>query len=324
MVYELIVANKRTGQIFDLSTIATEVTYTTNRTGQPGTLKFTLQKAGQLDYLEGDEVRLSVDGQLIFYGWVFTKKKDRWGKIENTCYDRLRYLKASAVYAFYDQTAESIIQQICADLQVDIGTIEATGYTLPEYIKDQETSCLDIISEVLEQVLLNTGKIFVLYDNGDGVSLSSPENMKSEIMLGDASYVGDYTYTTDIDEQTYNSIKLARPNEETGRADVFVTEDSENMGKWGKLQYYAQVDESLNDAQIAERGAQMLEYYNRRLRTLKVESLGVPGLRAGQMVYMHIYQLGDINLEQWVLLEKVTHKFEQNFHTMTLETMELG
>ena len=38
MVYELIVANKRTGQIFDLSTITTEVTYTTNRTGQPGTL----------------------------------------------------------------------------------------------------------------------------------------------------------------------------------------------------------------------------------------------------------------------------------------------
>lgn len=81
-------------------------------------------------------------------------------------------------------------------------------------------------------MLLNTGKIFVLYDNGDGVSLASPENMKSEIMLGDASYVGDYTYTTDIDEQTYNSIKLARPNEKTGRADVFVTEDSENVGKW--------------------------------------------------------------------------------------------
>lgn len=324
MVYELIVANKRTGQVFDLATITTEITYTTNRTGQPGTLKFTLQKAGQLDYLEGDQVRFSVDGQLIFYGWVFTKSKDRWGQIETTCYDRLRYLKASAVYAFYDQTAESIIQQICADLQVDVGTIEATGYTLPEYIKDQETSCLDIISEVLEQVLLNTGKIFVLYDNGDGVSLASPENMKSEIMLGDGSYVGDYTYKTDIDEQTYNSIKLARPNEETGHADVFVTEDSANIGTWGKLQYYAQVDESLNDAQVAERAAQMLEYYNRRLRTLKVESLGVPGLRAGQMVYMHIYQLGDVNLEQWVLLEKVTHTFKQNYHTMDLETMELG
>jgi len=37
---------------------------------------------------------------------------------------------------------------------------------------------LDIISEVLEQVLQNTGKIYVLYDNGNGVSLSSPENMK--------------------------------------------------------------------------------------------------------------------------------------------------
>lgn len=323
MVYELLIANKRTGQIFDVTTVTTEVTYTTNRTGQPGELKFTLQKAGQLDYLEGDTVRFSVDGQLIFYGWVFTKSKDRWGTIETTCYDRLRYLKASAVYNFYDQTAESIIQQICADLQVETGTMESTGYTIPQYTEDQETSCLDIISDVLEQVLLNTGKIYVLYDDGNGICLRSPENMKSEIMIGDASYATDYTYKTDIDEQTYNCITLARPNEETGHADVYQFQDSTNIGKWGLLEYYAQVDENLNEAQIAEQGKQMLEYYNRRLRTLKVEALGVPGLRAGQMVYMHIYQLGDINLEQWVLLEKVTHTFQQSVHTMSLETMEI-
>ena len=104
---------------------------------------------------------------------------------------------------------------------------------------------------------------------------------------------------------------------------MYQFQDRANIGKWGLLEYYAQVDENLNEAQIAEQGKQMLEYYNRRLRTLKVEALGVPGLRAGQMVYMHIYQLGDINLEQWVLLEKVTHTFQQNVHTMSLETMEI-
>ena len=49
-------------------------------------------------FAEGDIVRFSVDGQLQFYGWVFTKSKDRWGEIQVTCYDRIRYLKANASY----------------------------------------------------------------------------------------------------------------------------------------------------------------------------------------------------------------------------------
>lgn len=67
----------------------------------------------------------------------------------------------------------------------------------------------------------------------------------------------------------------------------------------------------------------MLSYYNARLRTLKVESLGVPGLRAGQLVRMYVPDMGDIDLDQYVLLEKVTHTWENDTHTMEFETMEL-
>jgi len=59
------------------------------------------------------------------------------------------------------------------------------------------------------------------------------------------------------------------------------------------------------------------------MRTLKVSSLGVPGLRAGQMVYMHVPGLGDINLDRYVLLEKVTHTWENDEHTMEFETMAI-
>lgn len=57
---------------------------------------------------------------------------------------------------------------------------------------------------------------------GTGQRSPRPEDMISNVMIGEKSYLLDYTYKTDIDEQTYNSIKLARPNEETGRADVVV------------------------------------------------------------------------------------------------------
>lgn len=319
---EFIVTEKRTGKAWDIASCVTSVSYTTNRTGSPGTLKFTLQKAGNISFVEGDEVSLTIDGQLIFYGWVFTKSKDRWGVIDVTCYDRMRYLKANASYSFYGQTAGEIIQQIASDFQIDIGQIEDTGYAIPSLIETDQ-SCLDIIQSAVEQTLLNTGTLYVFYDNGDGLSLQAAENMKSNVMIGDKSFVLDYTYQTDIDKQTYNSVKVAMPNEETGSADVYIAQDSDNIGRWGLLQLYQKVDNDSNSAQLQAQAEATLEYYNRRLRTLKVSSLGVLGLRAGQMILMQIQGLGDIDLNQWLLIEKVTHKFENDIHTMDLELYEI-
>lgn len=264
-------------------------------------------------------VRFSVDGQLQFYGWVFTKQKDRYGIIDVTCYDRLRYFKAEQPYTFYDQSVSDMIKQIAADLQVDVGNVADTGYKFPSYVWEDGT-CLDLIGEAVQKTLLNTGDIYVFYDDGNGAALSRPEDMISNVMIGEKSYLLDYTYKTDIDEQTYNSIKLARPNEETGRADVVVVEDSANIGQWGLLQLYQKVDENLNTAQMQARGQASLQYYNRRMRTVQVSALGVPGLRAGQMVMMKVPGLGDINLDQYVLLDKVSHTWENDKHTMNFTT----
>lgn len=322
MTVELIIAEKRTGKIWNASNATTNITYETNRTGSPGTLKFTVLKSGTLSFVEGDVVRFSVDGKLIFFGWVFTKSKDRWGKIDVTCYDRMRYLKANASYSFYGQTAGDIIKQIAEDFQLETADIADTGFAIPSLVETDQ-SCLDIIQGVVEQTLLNTGKLYVFYDNGDGLCLTAAEDMKSNIMIGDKSLVLDYTYKTDIDEQTYNSVKIAMANEKTGKADVYVARDTDNIARWGLLQLYQKVDNDSNSAQLKAQAEATLSYYNRRLRTLKVSSLGVLGLRAGQMILMQIENLGDINLNQWLLIEKITHTFENDKHTMDIELYEI-
>lgn len=322
MKAELLIAPKGTNHIFEVSNSAEEITWSTERTGAPGKLRFSIVKSGGLSFSEGDTVRFSVDGQLQFYGWVFTKSKDRWGVIEVTCYDRLRYLKANASYLFYDQTAGEIVRQIAADLQVDVGAVSDTGYRIPS-LYEEDQSCLDIIGGAVQQTTLNTGRIYVFFDDGNGVSLREASSMVSNVVIGEKSLLTDYTYKTDIDEQTYNSVKLARPNEATGRWDVFIAQDSVNIGKWGLLQLYQTVDGDVNDAQVRAQAAATLSYCNRRLRTLSVSSLGIPGLRAGQMVLMKIPGLGDIDLDQYVLLEKVTHTFKNDEHTMTFETLSL-
>lgn len=322
MTTELLIEEKGTGKIWEISNCTQQCTWTTNRTGSPGKFEFTVNKAGDLSFVEGDTVRFSVDGQLQFFGWVFTKSKDRWGVIDVTCYDRLRYLKNSASYAFYDLSAGDMIRQMAADMQVDVSEIEDTGYIIPSLI-EQEQSCIDIAQSALEQTLLNTGNIYVLFDDGHGLSLKQPANMISDVIIGDKSLLTDYSYKTDIDQQTYNSVKLVRPNEQTGRKDVFIAQDSGNIDRWGLLQLYQSVDGAMNDAQVKAQAEATLGFYNRRLRTLSVSSLGVPGLRAGQMIYMNVPGLGDINLNQYVLLEKVTHTWENNDHTMDFETLEI-
>lgn len=321
MTLELLLSSKSSGKVWEISRSTMTITYTTNRTGSPGTLKFTLLKSGDVAFFEGDPVRFSVDGQLIFYGWVFTKVKDRWGVIDVTCYDRLRYLKASASYAFYGQSAGEIITQIGGDLQLETGALAGTGYALPSYIQ-REKPCLDIIGGAVQQTLLNTGRIYVFFDDGTGLALQEAASLvRDDVVIGEKSLLTAYRYKTDIDEQTYNSVKLARPNERTGRADVFIAQDSNTIARWGLLQLYQTVDGDTNDAQVKAQAEASLAYYNRRMRTLKVSSLGVPGLRAGQMIRTRIPGLGDINLDQYVLLEKVTHTYESEIHTMEFETL---
>ena len=99
--------------------------------------------------------------------------------------------------------------------------------------------------------------------------------------------------------------------------------DSANIGRWGLLRLYQTVDGETNTAKMREQAETMLSYYNRRLRTLSVESLGVLGLRAGMMILMKIQGLGDIDLDQYVMIEKITHTFENEKHTMSFDTLAI-
>lgn len=322
MKAELIVGRKTPGDLLNLTGSVTTACWTTQRTGNPGKFTFTYLRTPESKLEEGDVVRFSVDGELQFYGWVFNRGQDRWGPVDVKCYDRLRYLKANASYTFYNQSAADIIKQICEDLQVDVGKLANTGYSLPSLVM-QDKSCIDIINTVLQKTLLNTGTVFVFYDAGDGVALQSAADMKSDYIIGEKSLMTNYTYDTSIDSQTYNSIKLVRPNKETGKAEVFVTKDSDNIARWGLLQLYQTVDEAANDAQIKEQGKVSLEYYNRVLQQLKFSALGINSLRAGQLILVNLSDLDGEPFRKYVMLEKVSHTWENDSHTMDLEAKAL-
>lgn len=320
---ELLIANKETGEIWDVANICTSaVELSTERSGSPARLSFTVFLKDGISFSHGDIVRFSSDGKLQFYGYIFTLQHDRWGNCSVLAYDRLRYLKTNATYAFYAMTAGDIIKQIAEDLQLDVGAIEDTGYKIPSLI-ESDKSCMDIIQDAINQTLLNTGVVYVFYDDGDGLALRQAGGWVSEVILGDKSLMTNFTYQTDIDTNVYNQVKLVRPNEGTGRLDVYIAQDSDNIGRWGLLQLYQSVDEGLNLAQIAERAKRTLDYYNRVRRSVTFDSIGVDGVRAGMMIRILIPNAGFDSIAAWVLLESVTHSYSEGAHTMNISTLEL-
>lgn len=322
MATQLLYQSVEKSKTWDLTNATESVELESQRTGSPGKLSFKVHKSGDLAFAPGDPVRFVADGTTLFSGWVFSASFDRWGQVEIVAYDRLRYLKASASYAFYGKTAGQIIQQVAADFGLTLSTIEDTGYALPSLIMEEKT-CLDIISEALQQTLLNTAKMYIFFDDGNGLCLREARNMLSSTALGQNSLVGEFSYKRDIDSQTYNSVKLARPNETTGRADTFIAQDTGTIAKWGLLQYYATVDENLNDAQVQQQAQQTLAYYDQERKTLSLSSLGVVGLRAGQIVLMMIPNVDGLQAQQLVMLDSVTHTFQQGLHTMEIQTLNL-
>ena len=303
--------------IMEYANIIESAELTTNRFDSPAKLVFSCVDAPLI--AEGSSVELMVDGIRMFKGYVFTITENQLGESEYTAYDQLRYLKANASYTFVNMTLAQIIQQIAADFGLTVGKMVDTVYPFPCLIKENE-SCLDIIYGALSETIIQTGKIYNFYDNSGALTLVEAKDMFVTTVVGDRSLATEYTYSRDIDSDTYNRVKLVRPNSETGKADTYIYEDSETISKWGLLQYYDEVDENLNEAQIDQMCQQYLQYYNRVVQTLTMDDvIGVPGIRAGTIVPVRISRIQDLSMSRLVLTEKVVHSFEADDHVMSIE-----
>lgn len=310
-----------TTKITEYANLTTEVEITTQRYDNPGKMTFTCIEKGGVNIDMGSSVLFMVGGVPMFKGYIFTMERNRDGETTYTAYDQLRYLKANSSYVFQAMTLGQIIQQIAADFNLTCGILEDTGYAFPCLVKENE-SCLDIIFDALTETIYRTGRLFNFFDDNGALVLREAQNMYVNTLVGDNSLLTDYTCKRDIDSDTYNCIKLVRANGSTGKADVYIHEDTENIKKWGLLQYYDEVDENMNEAQIDQLCQTYLQYYNRVLQTVTIDAIGVKTIRAGTIVPVKIGAIEDLEVSRLLLAEKVTHKFETDTHTMSIEVKD--
>lgn len=317
MDVELMIASSDSSELL-LPAVEEGIEWTTQRRSTPGKLVFKVIKDSKLDLSEGAAIRLTVDGQKVFYGFVFTQKRDRDGIIEVTAYDQLRYLNNKDTYVYENKTASELLKMIASDFELQTGDIEDTGFKIASRVEDN-SSLFDMVENALDLTLQNGKGMFVLYDDFGKLALKNISSMfvrkEGGYLLIDEESGENFEYSSSIDSDTYNKIKLTYDNEKTGKREVYIAQDGGNINNWGVLQYYDTLKEGENGQAKAEA---LLKLYNAKNRKLRItKAFGDCGVRAGSMVAVRL-DLGDMTVNNFMLVEKVTHTFKLDEHFMDL------
>lgn len=316
MEYELMIAGAD-GAVY-LPVAEDGVEWTTQRRSAPGKLTFTVVCGDGVQFEEGAAVRFSVDGQAVFFGFLFSMKHDRDRRISITAYDQLRYLSNKDTLVYENRTASQLVERIAADHLLRTGTLEDTKYVIASRVEENST-LFDMIENALDLTLQNTGEMFILYDDAGKLTLKNISSLlvgeDGNCLMIDGETCGNYEYASGIDRDVYDRIKLTRESSAGGAREVYIAEDSAHISAWGVLQYFEKLSDGENGQEKADA---LLKLYNSRMRALRLTgALGDIRVRGGSMVFVRM-DLGDTRLAQLMLVEKATHTFRDGEHRMDL------
>lgn len=317
MSVELLIGNDTGTKVYQPA-VQEGIEWSTERKDTPGKLVFKVIKDDMLDFSEGSAVRLRVDGDNVFYGFVFKQQRDKEGIITVTAYDQLRYLKNKDTRVYENMTASGFVKALADDYSLNPGVLDDTGYVIESRV-EENTSLFEMIANALDITLMNTGMMYVLYDDFGRLTLRSLEAMyvggSGAYFVVDEETGENFEYTSSIDDSTYNKIKLTYDNEDTGYREVYIAQDSSNINRWGVLQYFDTLQKGENGQAKADK---LLSLYNKKTRNLRItNALGDNRVRAGSMIVVNL-NLGDIKVKNFMLVEKCRHTYNADEHRMDL------
>ena len=311
---QIITIDENTGEILRIQEPLVEegITWETARKGSPGKLTFTVVKDNEVSFPEGAHVRFLYDDEPVFYGFVFTKSRDKEQRIAVTAYDQLRYLKNKTSYIFTGVRADQVVKRIADDFLLKTGALDNTGYVIPKFNKDNMT-LFDMILDAVDDTVMATGNLYFIYDDFGKITLKNIKDTQLELLI-DASTAENFDYSSSIDNNTYNRIVLTDSEEKTER-NVVKVQDDRNIRKWGVLQYYEAMSNGGNTKVNADA---LLKLYNKVHRSLTIRGQkGDIRCRGGFGVFLDVY-LGDLPGKQRMLVEQATHTFNHDEHFMDL------
>ena len=314
---ELMIGNEKGTKLY-LPAVQEGIEWLTERRGTPGKLTFKVLEDDTQDFSEGSAVRLESDGDKIFFGFVFRRQRTKDHIITVTAYDQLRYLKNKDTKVYENKTASQFIKMIADDFSLKTGKLDETKFKIRSRV-EENASLFEMIENALDLELTNTGELYVMYDAFGKLTLKHLSKMyvgsAGKYLLIDENTGENFDYTSSIDDNTYNQIKLAYDNDKTGKREIYMAKDSGNINRWGVLQFFDTLQKGENGKAKADA---LLKLYNAKTRKLKItNAVGDNRVRAGSLVAVCL-DLGDVKANSFMLVEKCRHIYKENEHWMDL------
>lgn len=170
MCVELLVGNESGTKVYQ-PVVQEGIEWSTERKNTPGKLVFKVLYDNILDFSEGSPVRMKVDGDNVFFGFVFKQQRSKDKIITVTAYDQLRYLKNKDTKVYENKTASQFVKMIADDYALNLGTLDDTGYVIESRI-EENSELFEMITNALDLTLTNTGEMYVLYDDFGKLTLT--------------------------------------------------------------------------------------------------------------------------------------------------------
>lgn len=320
MIASILVQDRVNGKIIDLSDTVFSLEWETTLEEQAGKLTMTCVDDKKTYFTEGSRITVTIGNVGLFIGYVFKRGRTEGTVLTVTAYDQMRYLQNKDIVNMPIMTSSEVFTKICKEQELTYKVVQSSSYKCPAKVHDNK-SYYEMIQAALDDTLTNTGNWYFVRDNFGVLEHVAIKNLLTPVIIGDSSLLSSYSFESSIDDDTYNQVKLTRDNKKTVKREVYIVKDSENIGRWGKLQYYESMDEDANEAQIKAKAETILALKNRPTRSLSLSCLGDNRIRAGNGVVLNISELSNENIpnNQNALVYRCTHKFESDSHTMTLD-----
>lgn len=319
MTIEVYIQNSEDGKVYDVSTLCGTITYDSYLNGQPGKCTATLQEDpnGILRINSGSKFMFKVNGEGVFYGYIFIMGTDATGTYKITAYDQMRYLKNEEIYYTENMTSDQIFEMICAQAELKYQVKYRSNYIVPKYMHDKKTRYA-IIEYGLDQTLIGSKKLCFVRDDYGTLIHTEVGIEKTNLVIGDKSLLMNYKYEISIDKDTFNEVKVYKNNEDSGKREVYIIKDSNNQKRWGNLRNLTEAKGEANESQIIQLAETILKAKNRETKTMKLNALGFtkPILRAGNGFSVWIEKL---NIKEDMWIESITHTFQKDLHTMSMD-----
>lgn len=326
----IVIHHKKTDEYF-LPAVLDGATWEVHRKGSPGRFKFSITRDYILKVEEGDTVDAIWRGTQFFHGFIFTRTRTKDKTFKVMAYDQLRYFLNKDTFSYQGKKASEVVKELAEDFECNTGDLDDTGFII-EKRREANATILDMCQNALDLTMIHTNKIFVLYDDCGKITLKDIEKLKTDLLI-DADNAQDYEYNTTIDKGTYNLIKLTVDDQSNGQRVYYAPASPEEYSKsetrkqWGVLQMFQNINPKSQSPQ--DLANKYLEHYNKVRRTLRIKgAAGDLKVRGGSMMYLNIdigedddkeaQQKNEMKVRE-IIVESVTHKFENHLHTMDLE-----